>query len=327
MTADPEYVRILSFRYADSMSAARLMRLAQDTTGQRRDLVLDYDELRLSEPGHLSNENGHIYEHVRGDYLPRRIRFMGVSELECSGLYAHLDDVPLKHGARSLRGTLCWGLPGKLSKWAVFNGSEEPAELMLSAQRYQQEVRHGPVEPVDLVRDWAPAPHMVARTVSLHKRVHDLYGGDPVTVRVNGEAKTRHLFVGGQDTQSDHRPRVDAVLNLGDEASRWSAGEPTNSNDRWTRKGEGQNGMSVAEIQAEAEWVIERVRAGQRVLVHCSAGFNRSVTICCAAVMALDKVSTEAALSLVRQHHPWAKPDTHHWLALRWLSEKEPRHD
>jgi protein-tyrosine phosphatase len=78
--------------------------------------------------------------------------------------------------------------------------------------------------------------------------------------------------------------------------------------------------MDVAEITREAQWVIERLRAGQRVLVHCSAGLNRSVTICCAVLILLERVSAEAALEWVREHHPWARPDTHHWLALRWLA-------
>ncbi|NTU75547.1 MAG: hypothetical protein HGA86_05445 [Anaerolineaceae bacterium] len=28
----------------------------------------------------------------------------------------------------------------------------------------------------------------------------------------------------------------------------------------------------------------------------------------------------EEALARVREHHPWARPDSHHWLVLRWLA-------
>jgi hypothetical protein len=245
---------------------------------------------------------------------------MDVSGLECSGLYAHLNDVPLDHGARSLRGTLSWSLSGQPARWAVFNGSPEPAELGLSARSCRREVRNGSAERVDLMRDWAPAPHLRPASITLHKSVHAQYGGDPVTLQLDGLAHSRRLFVGGLDYQGDRRPAVDAVLNLGDEASHWTTGAQEYAGDRWTRKGEGQSGMDVAEIEAEAIWVIQRLRAGQRVLVHCSAGFNRSVTICCATLMLLEKLSAEAALERVRQHHPWAKPDTHHWLALRWLA-------
>jgi len=321
MPAGPEHLRILSFRFANSLSAARLRGIAHETRGPRRDLILDYDELRLMAPSNLSDARGRIHEHLQGQYVPRRLRFMGVNGLECSGLYARLDDVPLEHGARSLRGVLYWSAPGQPAKWAVFNGSLEPAELMFSFSRCRLEDRVGEPEAVDLVRDWAPAPHLPARTFPLHSRIHTQYGGDPVTIQRSGKAAPRRLFVGGQNHQGDQRPGVDAVLNLGDEASRWAAGAELSASDRWARKGEGQSGMDVAEIQAEAQWVVDRLRAGQRVLVHCSAGFNRSTTVCCAALILLEQLTAEAALARVRQHHPWARPDTHHWLALLWLAQ------
>jgi len=49
------------------------------------------------------------------------------------------------------------------------------------------------------------------------------------------------------------------------------------------------------------------------------AGMNRSTTICCAVLILLEGLSAEAALERVREHHPWARPDSHHWLTLRWL--------
>ena len=79
--------------------------------------------------------------------------------------------------------------------------------------------------------------------------------------------------------------------------------------------------MSLDEIRLEAEWVIERLKAGQRVLVHCVAGMNRSSTICCAVLIMLEGLSAEQALKRVREHHPWARPDSNHWLALRWLAK------
>lgn len=322
MTNRPEQLRILAFRYTDSLSSGRLRGLYQEVHGGRKDFVLDYDELCLTTPPRLSNRQGQIREHLQGYYLPRRIRFMDVSWLECTGLYTHLEDEPLDHAARSLRGTLYWSQPGKPAKWGLFNGSLEPADLMLSARRYQQEERAGAVEAIELVRDWSPPPPLPARQLALRKRIHAQYGGDPVTAWFDGKAEPRRLFVGGLDCQSDKRPEVDAVLNLGDEASRWATGQPATAGDRWTRKGEGPSGMDVPEIVAETSWVIDRLRAGQRVLVHCSAGFNRSVTVCCAALIFLEKLSAQAALERVRQHHPWARPDTHHWLALRWLAKE-----
>jgi len=321
MTTGAQRLRIPNFRYAESLAAARLRALTQETHGARSDLLLDFDELHLSEPGRLVLDGKAVYEQVRGEYRPRRLRFVGVSDLEISGLYAHLNDLPLEHRARSLRGTLTWQLPGKPARWAVFNGAAEPAELALSAWRYQQEPRDGPGEPVDERRDWASAPPLPSGRLTMKKRVHDQYGGDPVEIQLDGQPQRRQLFVGGLNHQSQQRPAVDAVLNLGDEASRWTTSGTIYANDRWARKGEGQSGMAIDEIQAEAGWVVERLRAGERVLVHCSAGFNRSVTICCAALMLLEDLSAEAALARVREQHPWARPDTHHWLALRWLAE------
>ena len=80
--------------------------------------------------------------------------------------------------------------------------------------------------------------------------------------------------------------------------------------------------MNVDEIADGAVWVIERLRAGQRVLVHCAVGMNRSATVCCAALIVEEGLSAEAALARVRAHHPWARPDSHHWLALRWLAQE-----
>ncbi len=80
--------------------------------------------------------------------------------------------------------------------------------------------------------------------------------------------------------------------------------------------------MDLNEIIAEAQWVIERLKAGQRVLVHCSAGFNRSVTVSCAILILLEGIPAEEALERVREHHPWSRPDPHHWLVLRWLAHR-----
>jgi len=36
----------------------------------------------------------------------------------------------------------------------------------------------------------------------------------------------------------------------------------------------------------------------------------------------LEGISAEIALEQVREHHPWARPDAHHWLVLRWLAQR-----
>ena len=98
--------------------------------------------------------------------------------------------------------------------------------------------------------------------------------------------------------------------------NRW----PLTAAGRRAQKSEGPQGIDIAQIIAEAQWVIDRLQAGQRVLVHRSAGLNRSVTICCAVLMQVKNLSAEEALARVREHHPWAQPGSHHWLRLRWMA-------
>jgi hypothetical protein len=37
--------------------------------------------------------------------------------------------------------------------------------------------------------------------------------------------------------------------------------------------------------------------------------------------MQLEGITAEQALERVYENHPWAKPDPHHWLMLRWLEK------
>jgi len=203
-----------------------------------------------------------------------------------------------------------------------FNGTNDPADLTLSARQFTLEDRPGRKEAIDLIRDWSPAPLPTARLVPLNQKLRQRFGGDPVSVQIGERVYHRRLFVGGLDCQTNQRPEVGAVLNLGDEPSKWCGSEIGIYADRWACKGEGQSGMDMGEITAEARWVIERLKVGQSVLVHCSAGFNRSVTICCAALILLEGLTAEEALERVREHHPWARPDPHHWLVLRWIAQR-----
>ena len=111
------------------------------------------------------------------------------------------------------------------------------------------------------------------------------------------------------------------MLNLGERPSAWVKGDNINPNDRTVEKGEGTLGMSTDEIRAEANWVIDHLKKDENVLVHCVAGMNRSVTVCCAVLMLTENLTAEAALARVHEKHPWAKPDSYHWLALRWLEK------
>src|SRR5689334_12974636 len=105
MTLDSWAALIPNFRYANSLGGGRLWALAHEIHGSRQDLVLDYDELCQTKPSVLTETDGVVYEEICGDYTPRRLRFMGVSNLLCTGAYTHLDDYPLDDAARSVMGT------------------------------------------------------------------------------------------------------------------------------------------------------------------------------------------------------------------------------
>jgi hypothetical protein len=255
------------------------------------------------------------------DFTPRRLHFVSISDLKQTGLYQNLDALPPLHEARTIRDILAFRPIERGGVYVILiNSAPDGTELEFHAQKMIAEPRKGKREPIEFVRDWSAAPSMPARLVPETKSLYRQFGGDPITIRVNGKIQKRRLFIGGLDKQSETRPNVDAVLNLSESPSRWLTAGAPDPRDRWENKGEGRDGMSLEEIAAEAMWTLERLNQGQRVLVHCAAGMNRSSTICCAALILQEKLSAEQALARVRERHPWARPDSLHWLKLRWLA-------
>jgi len=311
--------RILPIANGDGIPGGWLDDLRREVHGNRLDLLMDYRELRPVEPVLLIEQDGKLVELVRGEWVARRLRFQHVTNLLQSGLYAQFECISFDHPARSLRGLLHWRTPEGELIYILIHGSDEPATLSFSARKNRaEECPSADLPPVEIVRDWSPSPQLPVRTIARPGtlEVHRRFGGDPVAFSINGIRHARSLFIGGVDCQSQNRPKVDAVLNLAEKPSTWAAnGIP--ACDRWSQKGEARSGMSLDEIAEEARWVIERLKNKQRVLVHCWAGMNRSATICCAVLILLEGLTAEQALERVREHHPWARPDSHHWLMLR----------
>ena len=297
-------------------------KLHEEIKGKRHDLVLDYHEFSPTILPEIFLQNGKLYEQVQGESIPRRLRFLGVEELKISGVYENLDETPLDHPAREIRGMLSWIPVGhSLTFYILFNSSPEPDSLSFYARQVAQEELGGKPISLKLKRDWSPAPPHRAGLVPRPQKLYERFGGDPVTIRLNDKLYHRRLFIGSLEDQPVRRPEIDSVLNLGEEPSKWMKDDRLPACDRWVDKGEGANGMNLDEIRLEAEWVIEHLKAGERVLVHCVAGMNRSSTICCAVLIMLEGLSAEQALERVREHHPWARPDSNHWLTLRWLAK------
>jgi hypothetical protein len=313
------HTRILEFPHTRSLVNARLDDVREETYGSRRDLIFDYRELRLSAPPELIAIDDQPRECLRGECVPRRLRFRSLRWTKSTGVFTRLADVAPDDNARLLEGMMSWRSPEDEEYCLLLDHADSSSGLLFSARSCVQEERSGAVEAIEVTRDWSPPPLLPARLVPRPQRLHRRYGGDPITFQFNGRAFQRRLFVGGMEHQTDQRPDVHAVLNLSEDENRWTLMDA----DRRTQKGEGSQGMDLAEIVAEAQWVIDRLQAGQRVLVHCSGGLNRSVTICCAVLIRLENLSAEEALNRVRESHPWARPDSHHWLQLRWLAQQQ----
>jgi hypothetical protein len=319
------HTRVPRLAHIESFLAARLDGLHEEAPPANRnspcgDFIIDYHELCLDGPLEMSLEHGQVIERGIGRYLPRRVRFTGVRSVRREGLFTRLEGLPLDHPARSLRGMLSWIPRGERDLFSLLaHGSDEPARLWITARACQVEVRPGPPEPVAFTRDWSPPPPFRAGLIPELTQSRLQYGGDPVTFRLGEQVYRQRLFVGDIESQSSKRPRVDAVLNVGEEPSRWAL--EALPADRWVIHGEGDQGMSMAQITEEATWVIERLRKGRRVLVHCMAGLNRSTTVCCAVLILLEGLTAQAALERVRDRHAWARPDENHWLRLKWLAK------
>lgn len=319
MAKAKSHARLLSFPDNQSPLSGRIDAIRTEANGRRTDLVLDYHEFRATTRPLLFERDGLPWEEVPGVYQPRRLRFSNINITEGADLCAHLDELPVDHPDRMLSDAMTWrSQDGKY--FYLFGPRGKVAFLVFTAQRCRSEEREGPIRTITLTRNWSPSPRSQVRLVPDPRHLHQRYGGNPIAIHLNGRLHRRRLFIGGLYCQNEQRPDVHTVLNLSEKASLWMATTPAQAADRWATKGEGAQGMGVGEIVEEARWVIERLQAGQRVLVHCSAGMNRSATVCCAVLILLEGLSAEAALERVREIHAWALPDSHYWLALRWLA-------
>jgi len=319
MSPTPVQTRIVEHPFAALVQGGRLDSFQEN--GRELHLTVQGLEITASD---VFERDGKLFERVTGKYIPLKLSFAGVKELNRVDFFTALESQPVDDPSRVIAQMHSWVMPGMTQIFHIFN-LRGPVfanmNFFASEATHEQETAS---EPFTFERDWSPAPPMPEGLVPLPIDLHDNFGGDPVTIKIGGKVLANRLFVGGLENQPNHRPpQVDAVLNLGERPSVWVNGKDPHPNDRTVQKGEGSQGMSVVEIRAEANWVIDHLKRDDHVLVHCVAGMNRSTTICCAVVMLLEGLSAEDALKRVREQHPWAKPDSYHWLALRWLEKNK----
>jgi len=317
MSPTPVQTRIIEHPFAALVQGGRLDSFQEN--GHEIHLVVQGLEIISTE---MFEREGKLYERVIGRHIPLKLTFPNVKELNRPEFFTTLEQCPIEDPSRVIAQMHSWIMPGMTEIFHIFN-LRGPVfanmNFFASEATYEKETAS---EPFTFERDWSPSPPMPEGLVPLPIDLHDNFGGDPVSVKIGDTLQEQRLFVGGLENQPDQRPpQISAVLNLGERPSLWVKGNAPHPNDRVVEKGEGSKGMSVNEIRTEANWVIERLQKDEHVLVHCVAGMNRSTTICCAVVMMLEGLSAEAALQRVREQHPWAKPDSYHWLALRWLEK------
>lgn len=313
------HTRIIQHPFAPLMQGARLD-LYHESMGE---VILEVQGFQpLSSK--LFERDGKIFEQVRAGYIPLKLKFSNISKPKRSDFFVTLDQYDVDDSSRTIAYMLSWRQPKRRDIFYMF-GLRGPvfADMQFFAKHVMVEIRGGKRKTITTERDWSPAPPMPDRSVPKPKSLHRQFGGDPITVNLDGKTHHRRLFIGGFDIQPRQRPQVDVVLNLGENPSRWvKKGKPLHPNDRAIQHGEGSQGMTVNQLREEANWVIEPLKQDKRVLVHCVAGMNRSTTTCCAVLILLEGLSAEDALARVREHHPWARPDSYHWLALRWLAKR-----
>jgi hypothetical protein len=316
------HARLLGLPVTNSPAAGLLDAVYLDTSGIQTNLLLDYHELQHTSQPQLFEREGRPWERGQGKYFPRRLRFVDTHIIKGDALLTCLEGLPREDPTRLLNAVLAWRSTDGQNYYLFDLRRQENDTLLFTASRCLAEPRQDLIWETPIERDWSPPPLSPPRLIPDPKSLRHRFSGDPVTVRLEEVLQHRRLFIGGLDTQTNLRPNVAAVLNLGEDASLWTLDKSPHPADRWAHKGEGSKGMSVEELVEEADWVIAHLNKGERVLAHCSAGMNRSSSLCCAVLIRLEGIPAEAALERVREHHPWARPDPRHWLALRWLASQ-----
>ena len=326
MPKTSQRIRIFDFPFASLLFDAYLESVREEQSGAALDIVLDFYAFEATGPSRHYVIGSQPYEQVNGLYRPCRLRFTQAQWITRTGVFADLAtfaETPADHEARRLMGALHAYTPTDGEFFYVSNASPEFMLFSLRAASYRLEERDEPSIPAQYLRRWAFTPPTPAGLLPHRPALYRRFAGDPVTIRLGKRAYRRRLFIGGVVMQGPERPVVDHVLNLCSEPNPWLTQGTPYPSDRFACKGEMALGMRLDDLREEAEWVVERLRAGRSILVHCYAGINRSATVCCAALILMEGLTAEQALARVRESRPGAQPDPYHWFLLLRLAEQQ----
>jgi hypothetical protein len=288
-------------------------------SGSQSDFLFDLFAFTPLSPVEPHEVDGRPHELVSGEYRPLRLRFIRAEWIMHTGPYERPDALPDDDHTRRIFSVI-HGHEPKLGEYYWVQSGAPKGAYILRARGCALEEREGERTRATVVRRWSPPPPHASGLVPHHPMMHHRYAGDPVSIRLDGRTLRHRLFIGGLHHQRAERPAVDHVLNLCGVENHWVALAGRHPADRYNCKGEMSDGMGADELLEEAGWVVERLRGGRCVLVHCYAGINRSSSVCCAALMLLEGISADEALARVRERHPAAWPDPYHWFVLRGLN-------
>ncbi|HEV2237802.1 MAG TPA: dual specificity protein phosphatase [Ktedonobacterales bacterium] len=322
MASRTKHIRYFGSPYTTELFDSYIERIVE-VLGPGRSGEIQVD-VRLARPlgaSQIERRDGHEWEVLRVERAPYRLRFSGGRWHGRTGCFSDFAALPADHGARRLFEIVHLRFPSEQPCYLLLTDLDEVGhEASIRATECRLEPRPGPVTVEEVRRRWTWRPPNPPVAVVARPTLHRRFGGDPIAIHLGQRLYRHRLFIGGLRHQSDERPQVDHVLNLCERENPWCATHGAHPQDRFSTKGEMVQGMLAAELRAEAEWAVERLRAGRRVLIHCWGGINRSSSVCCAALLLLEGITPEEALARVRAHHVEAAPDPYHWFALQRLA-------
>ncbi|MDQ2896204.1 MAG: dual specificity protein phosphatase family protein [Actinomycetota bacterium] len=81
--------------------------------------------------------------------------------------------------------------------------------------------------------------------------------------------------------------------------------------------------LPIEQLQDAVDTVVAWLRAGERVYLHCRAGWQRSAAVAAGAVAVLDGIGIQAALDQIQRRKPSADPLAHQRRDLaRWWDQR-----
>ncbi|OGY85349.1 MAG: hypothetical protein A3F54_02970 [Candidatus Kerfeldbacteria bacterium RIFCSPHIGHO2_12_FULL_48_17] len=130
-----------------------------------------------------------------------------------------------------------------------------------------------------------------------------------------------HVWVGGApleyfgDLPYLQRQGITAIIHSAPEIPRYDWRAYKKENNFLFLRIMDRTSPTIAQLHTAVTWMNERIKRGEKVLIHCALGKGRSVCIAMAWYVYSRKMSADAALQYIQKHRPQAQPN--HWQMRR----------